>query len=95
MTVLPTELTCDISDGVAWVVNNVTYLLNQLRTGNLPGHNVNGSNILITSIPMNNSQYVCSDGNNNGGVYLIIVAGEYADLFCMYTHNIGVVTLSR
>ena len=75
-TVLPIELTCDISDGVAWVVNHVTYLLNQLQNGNLPGHNVNGSNILITSNPMNNSQYVCSDAINNGGVYRILVAGE-------------------
>ena len=93
MTVLPIELTCDVSPGVAWVVNNVTYLLNQLRTGNIPGHNVNGSNILITSNPMNNSQYFCSDGISNGGVYRIVVAGEYADLFIMYTHSVGVVTL--
>ena len=75
-TVLPIELTCGVSPGVAWVVNNVTYLLNRLQNGNLPGHNVNGSNILITSIPMNNSQYVCSDGINEGGVYLIFVAGK-------------------
>ena len=77
------------------MVNNVTYLLNRVQNGNLPGHDVNGSNILITSIPMNNSQYVCSDGINDGGVYRIIVAGEYADLFCMYAHSVGVVTLSR
>ena len=43
---------------------------------------------------MNNSQYVCADGiSSDGGVYRIVVVGEYADLFIMYTHNVGVVTL--
>ena len=37
--------------------------------------------ILITSNPMNNSQYVCSDAISNSGVYCIVVASEYADLF--------------
>ena len=81
MTDLPIELTCDVSVGVGWRVNGNTYFLNDLQSGSLPGHNVNGSNILITSITMNNSQYVCSNGINNGGVYRILVAGEYADLF--------------
>ena len=68
------------------MANGNAYLLNELQNGNLPGHNVNKRNILITSIPMNNSQYVCSDGINNGGVYRILVAGEYADLF-VCTHE--------
>ena len=77
MTVLPIELTCDVNPGVGWTVNGASYFLSQLRTGNLPGHNVNGSNILITSNPMNNSQYFCSDGISSiGGVYCIVVAGE-------------------
>ena len=88
MTVLPIELTCDVSPGVAWVVNGNSYFINQLRNGDLPGHNVNGSNILITSNPMNNSQYVCTDSiSSDGGVYHIVVAGEYADLFIMYTYE--------
>ena len=45
---------------------------------------------------MNNSQYFCSDGISSiGGVYHIVVVGEYADLFIMYTHNVGVVTLQK
>ena len=79
-----TQLTCDVNPGVGWIVNNVSYFVDQLRNGNIPGHNVNGSNILITSSPVNDSEYVCTDGTNNGGVYHIIVAGEYADLFYMY-----------
>ena len=51
---------------------------------NLPGHNVIGSNILITSIPMNNSLYVCSDGDLVRGLYRILVAGECVDLFVIY-----------
>ena len=43
--------------------------------------------ILITSNPMNNSQYVCSDAISNRGVYCIVVASEYADLFVMYTYE--------
>ena len=44
--------------------------------------------ILITSNPMSNSQYVCSDGiSSDGGVYCIVVASEYANLFVMYTHE--------
>ena len=61
------------------MVNGSSYLRSELRDGDLPGHNVNGSNILITSIPMNNSQYVCSDGDIVGGVYRILVAGEYVE----------------
>ena len=88
MTVLPIELICDVSPGVAWLVNGNSYLLLQLWSGSLPGHNVNGSNILITSNPINNSQYVCSDGISSvGGVYRIVVVGEYADLFVMYTYE--------
>ena len=81
VTVLPIELTCDVSPGVGWVVNSTSYLLNELQSGSLAGHNISGRNILIMVIPMNNSQYVCSDGINNGGVYHIVVAGELTDLF--------------
>ena len=88
VTVLPIKLTCDVSPGVGWLVNGISYLLNQLQNGNLPGHNVNGSNVLITNIPMNNSQYVCSDGITNEGVYRILVAGEYANMFVMYTYEL-------
>ena len=87
VTILPIELTCDASPGVAWLVNDTSYIIIQLQNGNLPGHNVSGRNILITSIPMNNSRYVCSDGKIYGAVYLIVVSGEYANLFvCVYIH---------
>ena len=75
------ELTCDISPGVAWVVNNNSYLRNELRRGDVPGHNASGINILILNNPLNNSQYACSDSDNEGRVYTILVAGEYAGLF--------------
>ena len=76
VTTLPIELTCDVSSGVAWFINGDTYLLNELVSGNVPGHNVSGRNILINS-PMNNSQYFCSDGLNVGGLYRIFIAGKY------------------
>ena len=72
------------------MVNGNSYFINQLWNGDLSGHNVNGSNILITSNPMNNSQYLCTDGiSSDGGVYHIVVAGEYADLFvCIHMSHI-------
>ena len=75
-----TELTCDVSSGVAWLVNSASYLVSQLRIGRLPGHNINGRNIIIMNNPLNDSQYVCSDGITNGGVYRILVAGECVNL---------------
>ena len=83
------ELTCDISGGVGWVVNGASYFLDQLQDGSLPGHNVNGSNLLLMNNPGNYSQYVCANFTNSGGIYLIVVAGEYADLFvCMHMSHI-------
>ena len=75
------ELTCDINAGAAWVVNGDAYLLNSLRNGGLPGHNASGKNILIMNNLMNNSQYYCSNGETDGGIYRIFVAGEFVDLF--------------
>ena len=78
------ELTCDVSPGVAWVINDTSYLRSELWRGDLPGHNVSGNNIIIMNNPMNNSYYACSDSDIEGGIYRILLAGEYADLFCMY-----------
>ena len=39
---------------------------------------------------MNNSQYVCTDGINNGEVYRILIVGEYADLFYNYNNSLFV-----
>ena len=75
------ELTCDINAGVAWLVNGISYLLFELHNGAVPGHNANGSNILIMNNLTNNSQYACSNGINFGGIYRILVAGEFVDLF--------------
>ena len=76
VTTLPIELTCDVSLAVGWAVNGDVYLLNQLESGNAPGYNASGGNILINN-PMNNSQYFCSDGRDIGGLYHIFIAGEY------------------
>ena len=66
------------------MVNGNSYLLNELQSGSLPGHNISGRNILIMNNPINNSRYVCSDGLTIGGVYRILVAGENANMFVMY-----------
>ena len=70
------ELTCELAIAATWVVNDVIYLIGQLENGSLPGHNISGINLVISN-PMNNSRYYCSDGRNNGGVYRVLIAGEY------------------
>jgi len=83
VTPLPIELTCDVTAGVGWIVvnNGISngFFLSDLANGLLLGHNVSGVNIVINDIPINNTQYTCSDGLNNGGTYYIFVAGEYVD----------------
>ena len=71
ITTSPVQLNCDITPVAAWIVNNDTLLLNQL--GSI-GHGHNGTNIVINN-PMNNSEYFCTDGLNNGEPYYIFVAG--------------------
>ena len=42
----------------SWEVNTKRYYLDELFEGDLPGHNVSGTNITV-SIPMNGTEYVC------------------------------------
>ena len=52
-------LKCNVTDGIPlWMVNGSTFTLNQLAQGALPGHNHDGTNIVI-EIPVNNTKYVC------------------------------------
>ena len=88
ITPSPIQLTCDITLVAAWIVNDVTVLLNQLDN---IGHGRNGTNIVINT-PMNNSEYFCSDGRNNGEPYYIFVAGTYVHKYVHYI-CITVVTL--
>ena len=43
---------------VSWEVNGTRYGLDELFDGDLPGHNVSGSNITVSS-PINSTKYVC------------------------------------
>ena len=59
LTPLPIELTCNVTGTTAvWIINGTDFLLRSLANGNLAGHNVNGSNILVDS-PVNNTKYIC------------------------------------
>ena len=69
----PIQLTCDVTPTVAWAVNNsLPVLLNRLDS---VGLGLNGTNVVINN-PMNNSQYFCSNGTNDGEPYYIFVAGK-------------------
>ena len=82
LTPLPIELTCSFTGMIiAWTVNGAAYLLNDLISGALPGHNVTGTNILVNG-PVNNTEYVCVSLTHDSEirsdtVYIIIITGEY------------------
>ena len=79
MTPLPIELTCNVIGEAAWRINGTTYLLSDLRFGLLPGHSLNGANVLVNS-PVNNTEYICvflvRDGKITSDPAYIIIAGE-------------------
>ena len=79
VTPLPIELTCNVTGVTIWSVSGSSYTLGELTNGRLPGHNRNGTNILVNS-PVNNTEYTCISLTNDGAVLsdpaYIIIAGE-------------------
>ena len=57
------QLICTVSSGVpVWIINGSAVTLNQLDNphGTVPpGHSRNGTNIIISAPPINNTMYVC------------------------------------
>ena len=43
---------------IAWAINGRRYGLDELFAGDLPGHNVSGSNLTV-STPVHGTKYVC------------------------------------
>ena len=43
---------------VLWEVDGMTFRLDEIFDGGLPGHNVSGTNITV-SVPVNGTRYVC------------------------------------
>ena len=78
---MPIELTCNVTGLVSWRVNGSNYFLNELTSGQVPGHNATGVNILVND-PVNNTEYVCmwiqvgGDSIMSDPAY-IIITGEY------------------
>ena len=80
LTPLPIELICNDTGVTSWRVNGTDYALTNLTNGGLPGHNLNGTNILVNG-PVNNTEYICVSAMNfafltSAPAYLT-VAGEY------------------
>ena len=60
------ELLCTVTGGVpSWRINNVTYTLSQLFNGQLARHNINGNNIIVEDIMMNDDR--------NGSIYICVI----------------------
>ena len=74
-------LKCNVTDGIPlWMVNGSTFTLNQLAQGALPGHNHDGTNIVIET-PVNNTKYVCeslisTNYSIRSGAAFVYIAGE-------------------
>ena len=90
VTPLPIELTCNVTGTAAWRVNGTNYFLGELTSGDLPGHNRTGKNILVNS-PVNNTEYICvsADGSvtRSDPAYVIIASESNEYLYdCMYIH---------
>ena len=86
------ELLCNVTGGTpTWTVNNVTYTLSQLFTGQLAGHRSNSSNIIVEDIMMNDdrnvSVYICLIPQTPpipdivSSPTILYVAGEYGEFY--------------
>ena len=82
LTSLPIVLTCNVAGVATWTVNDIDYTLDNLTDGELPGHSLDGTNILVLS-PVNNTEYICvsltNDGKTRSDPAYIIIAGKYND----------------
>ena len=77
----PVELTCNISEGsTGWLVNNDRiYTLTEIRSGDLTGHSINRTT-LVVNVPTNNTKYNCvsirDDGNIISDPAFLYIAGR-------------------
>ena len=81
------ELSCTITEGViGWQVNDSeTFSIGSIRDdGRLPGHTINGTNLVIVKAT-NNTQYVCVSITNDGDVF--------SDPVYLYTTGMLIVSL--
>ena len=87
----PVELTCTISEGsTGWRLNgDRIYVLSEIRDGDLTGHSLNGTNLVI-NIPINNTEYNCvsiqDDGNRISDSAFLYIAGRLSQCFSHIIH---------
>ena len=67
LTPSPIELTCNVTGVALWRVDDESYTLTEITNGVLPGHSLNGTNLLVDS-PVNNTEYICVSHANDGEV---------------------------
>ena len=74
-TLIPIELTCNVTGLIAWRVYDRYYSLTDLTNGVLPYHSRNGTNILVNN-PKNNTEYICVSTTSASDPAYIIMIGE-------------------
>ena len=88
ITLLPINLTCNVTGIVTWRINGTSYRPSDL-TNTLPGHFLVGTKILIDS-PVNNTEYICVSTNNYNVLISdpawMIIAGEDLHVICCVVH---------
>ena len=71
---------CQVSEefSLSWSVNGTEYTLSNLSSGDLSGHTINGTNIIVL-VPYNGTSYTCiaSSGSNrtHSGTAFLYIAG--------------------
>ena len=84
-------MTCNVTDQVPlWRVNDVTYTVNQLDDGSLPGHSqtitAEKSTLLVNS-PVNSTKYVCFVTEDDVDILsvpvIVNIAGKLIFLCCV------------
>ena len=77
---LPIELKCNVTGMVVWRINNIYYTLTDLSNGVLQDHIHSGTNILVYTPLINNTEYVCvsitDDGDVSSDPAYFVIFGE-------------------
>ena len=85
ITLLPINLTCNVTGVVTWRINGTFYK----PTNHTNGHHHAGTNLLIDS-PVYSTEYICVSTNNYSVLISdpawIIIAGEDLHVICYVVH---------
>ena len=83
----PIELTCNITIGITgWTTNGGEdkFTIPEIRNGALPGHTINGTNLVVVNAT-NNTQYICYSITDSVIIPIAPVYLYIAGMLCVST----------